>query len=83
MTAMKTTLTYEKAMASMRRPGTRLVKMHGGRDAGFYVVPGGRVEDSVAAKIMAHPLVRGGRDALWPGLDQSWRMIDSRQAGAS
>jgi hypothetical protein len=68
-------LAYDKAMALMRRPDTRLIQTHGGRGAGYYVVPGGPVEDLVATKIMAHPLVRGGRDGLFPGHDQTWRML--------
>jgi hypothetical protein len=78
-------LAYDRAMEAMRRPGTRLVQMHGGRDAGFYIVPrGGRVDDATAAKIMNHPLVRAGRDALFPGMSQTWTMLsDGRQDGAS
>jgi hypothetical protein len=77
--------TYARAIEAMRRPGTRLVQMHGGRDAGYYIVPPGmRVEDSVAAKIMNHPLVRAGHDALFPGMSQTWAMLnDGRQEGAS
>ena len=78
-------LTYARAIEAMRRPGTRLVQTQGGRDAGYYVVPPGRrVEDSVAAKIMNHPLVRAGHDALFPGMSQTWTMLsDGRQGGAS
>ena len=78
-------LDYARAIEAMRRRGTRLVQMHGGRDAGYYIVPPGmRVEDSVAAKIMNHPLVRAGHDALFPGMSQTWAMLnDGRQEGAS
>ena len=77
--------TYARAIEAMRRPGNRLVQMHGGRDAGYYILPSGRrVEDSVAAKIMNHPLVRAGHDALFPGMSQTWAMLnDGRQEGAS
>ena len=78
-------LAYAQAIEAMRRPGTRLVQMHGGRDAGFYIVPrGGRVDDATAAKIMNHPLVRAGHDPLFPGMSQTWAMLsDGRQEGAS
>lgn len=77
-------LTYGRAIEAMRRPGTRLVQMHGGPDWGYYIVPGGRVEDSIATKIMAHPLVRASHDGLFPDISQTWRMIsDSRPGGAS
>jgi hypothetical protein len=42
---------------------------------GYFVVPGGPVEHAVADKIKAHPLVRAGEDGLFPGHDQTWRMI--------
>ena len=78
-------LAYARAIEVMRRPGTRLVQMHGGRDAGYYIIPlGRRVEDPVAAKIMNHPLVRAGHDALFPGMSQTWAMLsDDRQEGAA
>ena len=68
-------LTYDAAMVLMRRPCARLVRMHDRHAAGYYVVPGGAVERAVAGKIIAHPLVRGRRDGLWPGHDQTWRMV--------
>jgi hypothetical protein len=78
-------LDYARAIEAMRRPGTRLVQMHGGRDAGFYIVPPGRrVEEPVAAKIMNHPLVRAGHDALFPGMSQTWTMLsDGPREGAA
>ena len=56
MTKTKT-LGYARAIEAMRRPETRLVRMNNGQTGGgitFYVVPGGRVEDSVADQIVAH-----------------------------
>jgi hypothetical protein len=76
-----TPLTYDAAMTAMRKPEARLVRMHGGQQAVYYVVPGGAVERPVADKIIAHPLVRGGRDGLFPGHDQTWRMIGGHQWG--
>jgi hypothetical protein len=71
---MKKTLGYARAIEAMRMPETRLVRMHNGGLTGggfaFYVIPGGRVEDQVAVKIIAHPLVRAGHDGLFPGHHQ-------------
>jgi hypothetical protein len=35
---------------------------------------GGRVEPEIAKRIIAHPQVIGGKDALFPGHHQTWRM---------
>jgi hypothetical protein len=77
MTSTKTTLGYNRAIEAMRKPDTRLVCMNSGKAIGgvaYYVVPGGAVDQVVADKIMAHPLVRAGHDGLWPGISQTWRM---------
>jgi hypothetical protein len=74
-------LEYDRAIEAMRKPEARLVRMNGGRGAGYFVVPGGPVERAVAVKVMNHPLVRAGRDGLFPGHDQTWRMLD-RSVGA-
>ena len=85
---MKEMLTYDKAIALMRQPDARLVLLNNGRAPGGYFVTGvrggGHVDDAVAAKIMKHPLVRGGKDGLFPGHDQTWRMlVDPRPEGDS
>jgi hypothetical protein len=74
-----------RAMEAMRRPDSRLVKMHQGVGGfAFYVVPGGPVEREVADKIKSHPLVRPGADGLFPGHDQTWRMVvDSALSGGA
>lgn len=66
----------KKAMDLMHRTGTRLVKMHGNGDGGsYYLVPGGYVEPSTAEKIKAHPYVQALDDGLFPGHDQTWRLL--------
>jgi hypothetical protein len=41
----------------------------------YWISPGGiRVEQKVAEQIIAHPQVVGGKDALFPGHHQTWRM---------
>jgi hypothetical protein len=63
-------------MDAMRRPGSRLIQTfsyHGKPD--YWIAPsGGRVEQKIAEQIMAHPQVEGGKDALFPGHHQTWRM---------
>jgi hypothetical protein len=64
----------------MHRSGTRLVKMNAGRRGlEFYVIPGGPVTAETAKAIIAMPNVVGGKDGLFPGLDQTWRIIETPQ----
>lgn len=68
---------FKKAIDIMRKPGTRLIRMR--QDAaldGFahYVVPGGYVSADTAQKIKDHPQVFAGKDGLFPGHDQTWRL---------
>jgi hypothetical protein len=64
-----------RAMSFMRRPGAHLLRTNGGRWTGWYIAPdGGRVDPSVAQKIIEHPQVVGAEDSLWPGLSQTWRV---------
>ena len=60
--------------AMMRmRTGSTLVHQHDiKRKQTWYVGPGGPVTDEVAAEIKKHPSVVGSRDALFPGLDQTF-----------
>jgi hypothetical protein len=74
---MKTTV-FDKVLAALRRPDAKLVRLHGGSAAGFYVsLPHGsfRVSDEVAAKV----LERDDVQPFDPGLPeiggpQSWRL---------
>jgi hypothetical protein len=80
---MTGSLKYDAAIAAMRRPGTRLVQMHGAA-AGYYVTGGGggRVDDATADRIKKHPLVRGKHDALFPNMSQTWAMLNDGPEGA-
>jgi hypothetical protein len=74
---------FNDAMDAMRRPGSQMIQTnyHGRPD--FWIHPsGGRVEPDIAKKIIAHPQVIGGRDALFPGLHQTWRMCPGDDGGA-
>ena len=74
MSATQKLLKLEKALELMRR-GSVLVHMHSaGKNLSWYVVPGGRVTDTVANKLLEHPAVSGSRDGLFPGLDQTYRL---------
>lgn len=69
-------LTLGKALDRMRM-GARLMKMctnQSPEGAAFYVVPGGYIEPSDAAKIIERPDVSVFDDGLFPGIPQSWRM---------
>ena len=65
-------LKYEHAERLMRT-GSRLVHMHTNGPT-WFLVPGGPTTNEVATKLREHPAVIGGRDGLFPGLDQTWRM---------
>ena len=63
------------AMDAMRRAGSRLVQTNHHGEPDFWIVPsGGRVEPDIAKQIIGHPQVVGGKDALFPGHHQTWRM---------
>ena len=63
------------AMNAMRKPDTRLVQTNCNGRPDFWIAPsGGRVEPATAKQIIAHPQVIGGKDALFPGHHQTWRM---------
>jgi hypothetical protein len=66
-------LSKRKAVDLMHR-GSCLIKAHARRGVEFFVVPGGPVDQTTAEEIMRLPNVRGGKDSLWPGMDQTWRM---------
>jgi hypothetical protein len=71
------------AMDAMRRQDARLIQTfsyYGKPD--YWISPAGcRVEQNIAEQIMAHPQVEGGKDALFPGHHQTWRMRPSDDKG--
>jgi hypothetical protein len=67
---------YQKAMDLMHRPGACLIKTHTSNGGcSHYIAPGGYIEPEVAEQIKKHPLVRAGEDGMWPGLSQTWRIV--------
>jgi hypothetical protein len=69
-------LTLHGALNLLRRPESRMVQTNiNGNRADYHIVPACvRVEPKLAAQIKAHPQIRGGKDSMWPGLDQTWRI---------
>jgi hypothetical protein len=68
-------LKLEQALQRMRT-GARLVHMHGPASGpSWFIVPGGPVADIVAVTVREHPAVVAGADGLFPGHDQTWRMV--------
>ena len=77
MSRKPSNLKEEQALQRMRA-GARLVPMHNGTPPGpsWFIVPGGPVSDTTADKIREHPSVVGSKDGLFPGLHQTWRMLN-------
>ena len=70
------------AMDATRRPGSRLIQTNYHNKPEFWIVPsGGRVEPNIAKQVIGHQQVAGGKDALFPGHHQTWR-IQGDDAGA-
>jgi hypothetical protein len=78
MTARPKTMPYAKATDLLRQPGFLLMQFNSNnvkRGREYYVVPGGRVTDDVAEKILQHPLIHEVDGGLFPGHPQSWSLF--------
>jgi hypothetical protein len=64
----------KKALDLLRKPATRMIRVNSDHGSQYYVVPGGYVDPQTAEKIKNHPQVTSGRDGLWPGHEQTWRI---------
>jgi hypothetical protein len=62
----------------MHKHGTYLMRMYTTSGPEFFVVPGGRVRGDDAAKIIARPDVVPHDNGLFPGIEQSWRIVGRR-----
>jgi hypothetical protein len=73
------------AMDAMRRQDARLIQTfsyYGKPD--YWISPaGGRVEPDIAKRIIDDPQVVGGKDALFPGHHQTWRVRPDDDEGAA
>lgn len=66
-------LSGRKASNLMHRGSALVLTMREGEQE-WSVMPGGRVTLETADKIINTPGVRAGKDSLFPGMDQTWRM---------
>jgi hypothetical protein len=73
MTKNVPTVSLKRALEGLRRNAV-LIRENGG-ERRFFVVPLGEVDEETARAICDRPDVVGGRDSLFPGLDQTWRML--------
>jgi hypothetical protein len=67
-------LTLNDAMKLMRRPDARMIQTNMQSRAEHWITPGIYVDPALAEQIKAHPQVRAGKDGMFPGMDQTWRM---------
>jgi hypothetical protein len=72
---------FNRAMDAMRRPDSRLIQTNYRGAPDFWIAPSGiHIEPGLAKKIINHPQVIGGKDALFPGHHQTWRMLSGDDA---
>jgi hypothetical protein len=62
------------ALEAMNRKNAALIHANI-RGRHWFVEGVGEVTSETAAAICARPDVVGAKDSLWPGLDQTWRML--------
>jgi hypothetical protein len=71
-------LSFDNAMMLMHRKDTRLAKMNTMNGPQWMIFPhGGYVKPEDAEKILKRPDIHGQKDCLFPGLDQTYRMVRS------
>jgi hypothetical protein len=68
-------LRLKAAELLMHKPYTYLMQMHTSAGPEWFVVPGGRVRSDDAAKIIARPDVVPHDNGLFPGIEQSWKLV--------
>jgi hypothetical protein len=69
-------LTLKDAIERLHHKDSRLAKMHTSTGPQWFILPeGGAVRDQDAEKILARTDIKGQQDALFPGLDQTFRMV--------
>ena len=73
---------FDKAIDLMRRPQALLILTYSPDAASgraFFIVPGGRVSDEVAQKLLERNDMQPADSGLLPGHPQSWRLGDWRK----
>jgi hypothetical protein len=68
-------LRLKEAEQLMHKPGTYIMQMHTNTGPEWFVVPGGRVRSDDAKKIIARPDVAPHDNGLFPGIEQSWKLV--------
>jgi hypothetical protein len=71
------------ATLQLQRPGVRLCRMNSKPGPTWFLLPGGIIDDNVAAALIALPNVVAGKDGLLPHHDQTWRIASSSSASAA
>jgi hypothetical protein len=70
----------DQVIDRMHHHGTRLAMMHTKHGKEWFTVPhGDRVKADDAMKIIARHDIHAMDDGLFPGLQQTWRMVRLRQ----
>jgi hypothetical protein len=72
MPPMSKPLSYSRAILQMNKAGTRLCQMHEKGELAWFLVPGGPISADTARMIIAQRNVIGQKDAMFPGLHQTW-----------
>ena len=62
-----------KALDALRKPDARLIQTNNPSHPEYCITGVGRIETKTAQQIISHPQIIGAKDALFPGLDQTWR----------
>jgi hypothetical protein len=66
----------DNSVMLMHRKDTRLARMNTVHGPQWVILPhGGYVKPEDAEKILQRPDIRGQKDCLFPGLDQTYRMV--------
>jgi hypothetical protein len=69
-------LNFDQAIMLLHRKDVRMAKMNTNAGPQFFIFPGGgRVKPDDVEKILKRPDIRGQKDCLFPGLDQTYRMM--------
>jgi hypothetical protein len=67
--------TLSEAFAlDLMREGKLLMRMHTINGMRWFIVPGGKLSDSVAKRILARPDVQPHDNGLFPGCEQTFRL---------
>jgi hypothetical protein len=67
-------ISLKKALEAMGRRDVPLIQENGPRRR-WFIPRGGEVSEETAAIIQARPDVAGQKDGMFPGMDQTWRII--------